>query len=302
MNANESAGIVKAVTDLTNTVSGKVKEIDDKVHQATSAVPDAVKNLFIKKKVSIDEVNGDDSSLNGPFKTLKAAILSVLDGGYVEIKLPISESGYIYNLSESIYIGKRKVVIIGGYAGMEKGGVKASVLAPQRKFNSKYNRTYFSGYMSGSVGGSVTFNYLRTMLPRIINGTSLEHGKSGSFLSGTIAVSVNSYTLSEPSIFVENDGTDECPMFFAQSSARDAKYSIQEISLSHADIETSNAAPLFSLQYGTGTLRFGAYGVALSDSTGEPIEWSDLFSGLQYGSHGYATNLLSQEKITKQKD
>ncbi|PMK93213.1 hypothetical protein BCT90_04245 [Vibrio lentus] len=36
MNANESAGIVKAVTDLTKTVSGKVREIDDKVQSVVS--------------------------------------------------------------------------------------------------------------------------------------------------------------------------------------------------------------------------------------------------------------------------
>ncbi|MEZ9649722.1 hypothetical protein BCU36_025165 (plasmid) [Vibrio lentus] len=302
MKANESAEIVKAVGALTKTVSGKVKQIDDKVNQAIRAVPDAVSELFLPKKVSIDEVNGDDNSLNGPFKTLGAAVQSVPDGGQVYIYLPRTQDGYIYELNESIDIGKRHVVISGGSSKMEKEGLKAATLTPKKMFNSTYNRTFLKGRISGQPGSKLSFRYLRTMLPRMISGTTLEHGRAGAFLGGSLTFDSHAHNISEACIFVENDGTNEKPVYFARSASRDGKANIQDITLSFTNIETSNAASIFDIQYGCGTLRLSVYASALSDSSGKPVEWADLLAGLQYGSHGYATNLLSQEKITKQKD
>lgn len=296
-NTSEIANLISAVTELTQTVSDKMADIDQTVDRAVAKIP----AMFKEKIVTVDVNNGDNSNPNGPFKTLEAAIDSVPDGGSVRVTLPQTKEGFIYELDKIINIGSRKVTILGGYSSMESKGKKATTIKPLKALDARYNRTYLRGYFKGKAGGELTFMFLRVMLPRMLPNTKeLEHSYSGSFINGPIVFSHHNHTITEPGIFVESNGSNEAPVFFLRSSARDMKGCIEQVNLSFVDVETTDRKPLFDLQYSS-AMRFSAYTSKLFDSSGAGIEWSDLFSGLQYGLHGYATNLLASTALTKKK-
>lgn len=295
-NTSEIANLISAVTELTQTVSDKMADIDQTVDRAVAKIP----AMFAEKRVNVDVNNGDDNNPDGPFKTLQAAIYSVPDGGSVRVTLPQTEEGFIYELDRVINIGSRKVTIVGGYSSMESKGKKPTTIKPLKALDTRYNRTHLRGYFKGRAGGELKFMYMRVMLPRMLPNTELEHSHSGSFINGPIVFSHHNHTITEPGIFVESNGSNEAPVFFLRSSARDMKGCIEQVNLSFVDVETTDKKPLFDLQYGS-AMRFSAYTSKLFDSSGAGIEWSDLFSGLQYGLHGYATNLLASTALTKKK-
>lgn len=61
MSTAETAALIESVNDLTNTVAGKVQEIDTKVDEATSSVPNVIRTLG-KQTFYIDAAEGDDSN------------------------------------------------------------------------------------------------------------------------------------------------------------------------------------------------------------------------------------------------
>ena len=109
-NTSEITNLINQTTKLTQTVSDKMADIDQTVDRAVAKIP----AMFELKHVYVDVTNGNDNNPDGPFKTLKAAIYSVPDGGHVRVTLPRSKEGFIYEL-DSINIGSRRVTIDGGY-------------------------------------------------------------------------------------------------------------------------------------------------------------------------------------------
>ncbi|WP_114787502.1 hypothetical protein [Vibrio tetraodonis] len=294
-NTSEIANLISAVTELTQTVSDKMADIDQTVDRAVAKIP----AMFAEKRVTVDVNNGDDNNPDGPFKTLKAAIFSVSDGGHVRVTLPQTKEGFIYELNTRINIGSRKVTIVGGYSSMESEGYKPTIIKPIKELNI-HNHTALKGCFYGHTGGELEFLYLRTMLPRLFSNSEAWHAHSGAFISGAIAFKQHNYNLKPPGIFVESNGSNEAPVPFLRSSARDVKGDMS-VALSYVDIETTDKKPLFELQYGGSTMRFSMHNSKVFDSSGAKVEARELFSGLQYGLHGYATNLLASSVLTEKK-
>ncbi|HFQ5304559.1 TPA: hypothetical protein ACGVAU_004303 [Vibrio vulnificus] len=296
--SDQFQALIESNRRLTDIFEGKVKEIDKKVEDAVGAVPQAIIDNFTKKNVKLDPINGDDSSVNGPFKTLKAAILSIPDGGNIVVEFPYSSSQEVVELDEGIGIGSRIVVLKGGWSGMENSGLKACVLRPLAGFNETFNRTYMRGYISGEPGGRVYILNLLVEMPRIIEGSTIEHGLNGAFITGGVTVTTHHYSISGPHIYYV-EGTTR-PMYFLRSSARDGKANLQDFTISYTHIQTSLGEPIINLQYGTGTLRFAYYGGNVSDKEGATVTYANIFDGLSYGDHGYATNILANGSMLKQ--
>lgn len=298
MSTQETAALIESVNNMTATVAGKMGEIDTKVDEAVNAVPQAIKDNFTHKEVNIDPINGDDSSLSGPFRTIGAAVKSVPDGGSINVKLPTGPTALTFNFDEAVNIGSRKVMIQGGWSGMENSGSQAAIFKPIISYNSTYNRSQYKGYFTGEPGGRVFFNYTKIELPRIRDGSSIEHYVTGSFVSGGLTVTMHSHSITGPHLYIEAGTTR--PMYFMRSSARDGKANLQDFTLSYTAIQTALGEALIELQYSSGTMRFSAFGSSISDVDGAAVTFTDLFDGLSYGDHGYATNLLASADILKQ--
>jgi len=287
------------LVNLNKTFNAKLSSYQQQVSSVVKPPKQAIYDAFEKKTVNYDPINGDDNSLNGPFKTIKAAIASVPDGSSITVKLPYGETDTTISLSEGqINVGSRKVTFIGGYSTMEEVGLKMAFIKPEVRYNTKYNRTYYGCYFVGTTGGRIDFVYCGLIVPRRIAGTRIEHSSSGSFISGPVSTSIHNYKMSDQHIMVEENGTEELPMMLFLSDARDNKKSMEEVSLSFVRIETDQMSPLIDLRY-NGTLRFSVYGSTLKDKSAENIAWGQIFKGVTYGTHGYATNLISVEPITK---
>ncbi|MDN4697147.1 hypothetical protein QYZ44_26995 [Vibrio parahaemolyticus] len=293
------ANLVEASNNLTTVVNGKINEIDKKVDDAVSAVPDAIRDNFTQRQVFVDLVNGTDDGSSSRYRTIKAAIESVPDGGSVLVELTSAPEQKTYPFDDYVNIGSRKVIIKGGWSAMEADGYKAAILKPIAGKNTSLNRTYYKGFFSGEPGGRLYFMCCKVELPRIYETSSIEHGASGAFISGGLTVTTHNWNITGPHIYVE-DGPDTQPMPFLRSSARDGKANLQDFTISYTDIETSKECAIFDLQYSTGTIRFAQYSSTVSDDGGASMLLQDLFSGISYGDHGYATNIVANAGMLKQ--
>ncbi|CDU01429.1 hypothetical protein VCR3J2_530085 [Vibrio coralliirubri] len=284
---------------LNSTFSSKLASYQQQVSTVVKPAAQAIHDAFETKVVTYDPVDGDDNSLNGPFKTIGAAIASVPDGGSITIKLPYGDTSPVFSLSEGgINVGSRKITFNGGYSTMEAAGKKMAFIKPEVAHNARLNRTYYKFYLLGTTGARIDFVNCGLIAPRKFAGSNTSHSRDGSFISGPVSTSIHNYLMSGDHIVVEDNGTTEPPMMLFLSDARDNKKSMEEITLSYVRVETDQMSPLIDLRY-NGTLRFSVYGATLKDKSNQPIKWGQLFKGVSYGTHGYATNLISVESITK---
>ncbi len=291
--AQEVAG---KMGDIEQTVDAKLGEVDEHL----ALIPQTVRDLFERKYLTIDLVDGDDESEAGPFKTLKAAIESIPDGGTATINLPYDENGIEIEVDTSIHIGSRNIMIIGGYYSMEADGYKPTILKMLRHYNATYNRTSLAGQFRGNYGSLLYLSFVRLCVPRLVPGSELEHNHAGAVFANNISLLWHNYGLSESTVFIDDEDAPSRPMFLVRSGARDGKGSVNDITFSYVNVETAGAYPLFNLQYSSATLRFAVFSSTYSDADGSSVSWAKAFDGLSYGSHGYATNLLAPADITKQ--
>ncbi|TPA69930.1 hypothetical protein [Vibrio parahaemolyticus] len=88
MSTQEIGALIDSVNKMTDTVANKISEIDEKVNQATSAVPSTVKALF-DQTLYVNETTGnsanDGLSDAKPLKYLEDAIYKVPSGGKARI-------------------------------------------------------------------------------------------------------------------------------------------------------------------------------------------------------------------------
>lgn len=76
MSVDQIGGLVEAANRLTNEVAGKLQEINQKVDQATQAVPDAVRKMA-SQAFTVNQATGDDANsgfADAPLRTLKEAV------------------------------------------------------------------------------------------------------------------------------------------------------------------------------------------------------------------------------------
>ncbi|EMI4225312.1 hypothetical protein V6439_004531 [Vibrio parahaemolyticus] len=77
MSTQEIGALIESVNDMTATVAGKMGEIDQKVEDATSAVPSTVNSLLFPAGIYVDAIDGNDSypgTAAQPKRTLKGAL------------------------------------------------------------------------------------------------------------------------------------------------------------------------------------------------------------------------------------
>lgn len=278
----------------------KLASYQQQVNSVVKPSIDVVYDSFEEKKVSVDFESGDDNSLDGPFKTIFAAVNSVPDGGSIQISLPYNSDGTskIIDFDDFINVGNRRVTLLGGYAGMENDGFKMSFLRPAVENFQPYNWTHYKGRFVGREGGVIRFRYCGIILPRLLPGTVKRWGDFGSFVGRSVKLAIHNPGMTGSHIKVDgSSGLD--PMLLYISDSHDLIGSMNALELSFVNIETANQKPLISLE-SSGVMGISAYSSVVSDQSGSPVKWSDILSGVTYGSHGYATNLIAHESIAKQ--
>lgn len=105
------ADLVAASNSLTGTINSKMNEIDQKVDDATGAVPGEIKSMMTRL-VHVDYTAGsddNDGSLRNPYATLKKAIEGSPAGALVEVRV-INSGDIIFK--ERIEVGNRTVRVV----------------------------------------------------------------------------------------------------------------------------------------------------------------------------------------------
>lgn len=100
MSTQEIGELIESVNDLTQTVAGKMGEIDQKVDEATASVPTTIKNMSVGY-YHVDCHNGDDSndglSSVKAFRNISAILGKLMPGGQYMVYLSAGEH-YVDNL------------------------------------------------------------------------------------------------------------------------------------------------------------------------------------------------------------
>lgn len=119
MSTQEIAALIDSVNDMTKTVADKTKEIDQKVDEATGAVPDTVKALF-NQTIYVHPITGSDSNDGKtsakPLKSIYTAVMKIPNGGYGRIELLSdmeSLNGGLLppNVYQRVAVGSRQVFL-----------------------------------------------------------------------------------------------------------------------------------------------------------------------------------------------
>ncbi|HAS6505787.1 TPA: hypothetical protein GRR52_23695 [Vibrio parahaemolyticus] len=111
MSTQEIGALIESVNNMTATVAGKMEEIDQKVDNATSAVPDKIKSQM-DSKIYVDNVNGDDANdgltKSQPKQSIKAAIDSVPRGSSLLVLLL---GARVYEIENDVYCAGKLIII-----------------------------------------------------------------------------------------------------------------------------------------------------------------------------------------------
>lgn len=114
MSTQEIGELIDSVNDLTQTVAGKMGEINQELQQGLKEIEDKVTAGFSGETRYVSP-NGNDTSGDGssskPFKTIRKAINSILRNGKVILKDPGS---YYYHSNVTTLVG-RSIYITGEY-------------------------------------------------------------------------------------------------------------------------------------------------------------------------------------------
>lgn len=290
------------ITSLNDTFSSKLANYQQQVSSVVKPTIQNIYDAFEFKIVDYDPVNGDDNNVNGPFRTLNAAVQSVPNGGWIMIRLPssgLNGEEITLELSEGrIDIGSRRVLIRGAHPAVDK---YITYLKPTVSVNIEKNSAQYDCYFTGK-GGYLEFHNCGLIVPRDIPGYNANINTPRFFIADSLHFNhfcdVDYLNYEKPHVYVVDNGTSELAMPICLAASRAGRKSLQSVTLSHLLIELDQKQGLINLQH-RGTLTFSIDACVLSDKSGEPVEWGHFFSGLTYGTHGYATNLVAVESITK---
>lgn len=113
---SQVAALVSAASKLTSEIAGKMKGIDQKVNEATDAVPSTIRSLS-RANIYVDAENGNDSNdgtPGRPIKTLSQIGRMMVNGSYTVVYL---RAGQVHSLSgtlgTSIAVGHLRFAIWG---------------------------------------------------------------------------------------------------------------------------------------------------------------------------------------------
>ena len=148
---SQIAALVSAANSLTSQVAGKMNQIDQKVDQATAAVPDAVKKLS-RQTFYVDAEYGDDNHSGTKeteaLKTIKGIGRHAASGAEIVIYLKAGQTHEVKGFGFYLSTG-----MIGFYAW----GDYATLGKPEIKFSPEYDQAnnYYRGYVVGLSTGNI---------------------------------------------------------------------------------------------------------------------------------------------------
>lgn len=142
------AALIQSSNNLTDIVGQKIAGIDQKVDEATQAVPEAV-NSLATRTIYVDVINGDnnnDGSSASPKRTLRGALNDQPDLGTIIVNLKTPGD---YQLDGNVSIGNKNVFIVG--SATNKAGYVISPVAYLDSDGSAIWSTQFVLGFTGSV-------------------------------------------------------------------------------------------------------------------------------------------------------
>lgn len=124
MSTQEIGALIESVNDLTQTVAGKMAEIDNKVNQAVKAIPELHKAFFV------DSINGSDTALGtqaDPIKTIFEAASRTPLNGSVAIYLMRNQDHIMSGDEVKFTNVTNKTVTLRPYGSGDKPVIKMAV-------------------------------------------------------------------------------------------------------------------------------------------------------------------------------
>ncbi|MBF7051744.1 hypothetical protein IOC61_00170 [Halomonas sp. KAO] len=167
------ADLVAASNNLTGTINSKMNEIDQKVDEATDAVPSTIRALS-KQVFYVDAEYGSDNAegtSQDPIKTISEVGKRAVNGSSISINL---RSGQIHEVNGFGF------TVETGMIGFYAWGSTTGVGLPEIKFTPKYveSEGRFLGYVAGISTGNILVRFCKlttsfdSSLGEIYSGTS----------------------------------------------------------------------------------------------------------------------------------
>lgn len=111
MSTQDTAALIESVNKMTDTVAGKIEEIDQEVQAATAAVPGMLSlTLYVNASTGDDDTGTGSSS--APFKTIKKAVDSTISVCYLTINLRGGSIDDPHLIDNTIELKSRRVEIV----------------------------------------------------------------------------------------------------------------------------------------------------------------------------------------------
>ena len=245
------SGLVQSTNRLTDEVSGKLKEIDEKVAEATASVPNTIRALS-NQNIYIDAADGNDdnSGASGnPLKTIAAVNGKIVNGSLITIWIKGGQTHEITGFGPEIETG---VLYVRGWS-VDSLGV------PTLKFSafSDGDRVNNYSYGFGVRSGALIFQEVN------IETHNYDNGKAINDQSGLFRVNLGSAAV----FFRQSKVTmNDCPLATAYPG-----YEQVDMSLNMSEItvgsNTNGRGVLIGSRGSTGTypqFRFGIYATAVT--------------------------------------
>ncbi len=209
MSTAETAALIESVNELTNTVAGKVQEIDSAMEEAKASIPATILSES-RKTLYVDQENGLDTntglSVSNPLKTLYAAANLTIPGGAVDIRLL---RDYAFDPNDYMVNFYSAAVMVRSYDTANPVTIKFASYQAESTPDIYYMRS-FQFFQSGSI----EFSNINLELPEVpaehAVGKSYPHGASvvRSNTSGAVVMPL-SVRLSNVEIIVPDSDINE---------------------------------------------------------------------------------------------
>ncbi|HCG7952305.1 TPA: hypothetical protein NJ584_003261 [Vibrio parahaemolyticus] len=122
MSTQESRELIESINDLTQTVAGKMGEIDKKVDEAVKSIPDLHKVFYVDALVGSDTNTGVNSG--NPLKTVKEAVDRTPQNGSVEIRLKRNQDHFLTGDARTFIDVDNKTITMNVYGSGDRPVIK----------------------------------------------------------------------------------------------------------------------------------------------------------------------------------
>lgn len=257
---SQVAALVSAASNLTSQVAGKMKEIDQKVDEATKSVPKTIRGLS-QQTFYIDALTGDDANdgtTSAPLKTIMGAQGKAVNGGHINLWFKENQTHVVEGFGFAMEAG----LITLGKWGDRLNSASHPVLVFRPTYLSSSN-TYFGFFVRLSSGTIIT-GHCKIQTDFDASLGTLDHGAGFfGYTNGDVSILLH---LSDMSL-------RNAPILAVYSG-----YVSRDISISNSSIEvientTGMAKLLYNRSSGTfHAFKLNVYTVTLVNG----LTWADL--------------------------